>query len=77
MKESNKFRIGNAGVFDGQKVIHMVASREFVPQLIENIKLMKAYLKNRLFVYKWYFIFLYYRIIKLRDNKRYSFGDKK
>ena len=37
IKESGKFRSGDVGVFEGNKVIHMGARPEFVPQLVEDL----------------------------------------
>lgn len=37
INESGKFRSGDVGVFDGDKVIHMGARPEFVPTLIKNL----------------------------------------
>lgn len=37
IKESGRFRLGDVGVFDGSKVIHMGARPEFVPKLIAEL----------------------------------------
>lgn len=37
INESGKFRSGDVGVFDGNKVIHMGARPEFVPKLVEEL----------------------------------------
>jgi Fic family protein len=35
--ESGEFRSGDVGVFDGDKVIHMGARPEFVPELVNEL----------------------------------------
>jgi Fic family protein len=37
VKEAGEFRSGDVGVFDGDKVIHIGARPQFVPQLIEDL----------------------------------------
>lgn len=37
IKESGKFRSGNVGVFDGDKVVHIGVRPQFVPQLMEEL----------------------------------------
>ncbi|MDR2179438.1 MAG: Fic family protein [Synergistaceae bacterium] len=37
VKESGEFRSGDVGVFDGERVIHIGARPQFVPQLIEEL----------------------------------------
>jgi Fic family protein len=37
VKESGKFRSGDAGVFDGSKVVHLGARPQFVPQLMDEL----------------------------------------
>jgi Fic family protein len=37
VRESGKFRSGDAGVFDGDKVVHVGARPQFIPQLMEEL----------------------------------------
>lgn len=37
ISENGKFRSGDVGIFDGEKVIHVGASPEYVPHLIEEL----------------------------------------